>query len=238
MPDNRRSGELEDFVQTMIPEGDPICPLSQKYIDDIPSEEREFSEGKELRAKLHAWLATRKEPGRMGSAVGRGDLQVDDVLCQDVPEVDSGSVCVAAGPVSAMSQCVSGPGSLRTVGPPQEPFSPVWLVGPQPTVDSPHRAARLRGSRRDGFVADPVLDRAVEQVGRPDGRFASPHRAAGARLMWHGCWRSCPLPSNCATNADETMHGMMGEEMRDTDNPGQTAGGRNRRSDRFAQGGP
>ena len=81
MPDNRRPGELEDFVQEMIPSGDPAWPLARKYIEDIPKEARKFPAGKTSRAELHAWLATREEPGRMGSAIGRRDLQTDGPLC-------------------------------------------------------------------------------------------------------------------------------------------------------------
>ena len=81
MPDNQRPGELEDFVQEMIPSGDPAWPLAKGYIRDIPKEARKFPATKTSRAELHAWLATREEPGRMGSAIGRGDLQTDGKLC-------------------------------------------------------------------------------------------------------------------------------------------------------------
>lgn len=81
MPDNRRPGELEDFVQGMIPPDDLVWPLARKYIEDIPEEARKFSARKTSRAELHAWLATREEPGRMGSAIGRRDLQTDGPLC-------------------------------------------------------------------------------------------------------------------------------------------------------------
>ena len=83
MPDNRRPGELEDFVQEMIPSGDPAWPLAQKYIEDIPKEARKFRAKKKSRAELHAWLATREKPGRMESAIGRRDLQTDGKLCSD-----------------------------------------------------------------------------------------------------------------------------------------------------------
>ena len=36
MPDNRSTGELEDFVGSMIPSGDPVWPLAEAYIDGIP----------------------------------------------------------------------------------------------------------------------------------------------------------------------------------------------------------
>ena len=81
MPDNRRPGELENFAQEMIPDDDPVWPLAQGYVRDIPQEARKFSPNKTSRAELHAWLATREEPGFMGSAIGRGDLKTDGPLC-------------------------------------------------------------------------------------------------------------------------------------------------------------
>ena len=81
MPDNRRPGELEDFAQGMIPDDDPVWPLAREYVRSIPEDARPFRPGKTSRAELHAWLATRKEPGRMGSAIRRGDLNADGPLC-------------------------------------------------------------------------------------------------------------------------------------------------------------
>ena len=81
-PDNRRPGELEDFVEAMIPRHDGVWPLAQAYVDGIPEAERRFPAGKTLKAQLHAWLATRKTPGRMGSAIGTGDLEVDGPVAE------------------------------------------------------------------------------------------------------------------------------------------------------------
>ena len=77
MPDNKSPGEIEDFIAGMIPVGDPIWSLSEAYIDGIPEVHRKFTEGKTLRAKVHAWLATRSEPRRMGAAIRVGDLDVE-----------------------------------------------------------------------------------------------------------------------------------------------------------------
>lgn len=74
MPDNRNSGELEDFIKSMIPEDDPVWPLSEAYINGIPTEHRKFSQGKTLRAQVYAWLAARNRPLPMGSAITAGDL--------------------------------------------------------------------------------------------------------------------------------------------------------------------
>ena len=81
-PDNESSGEMEDFVATMIPRDDPVWPMSRRYIEGIPVEQRPFSAGKKLRAEVHAWLATRAEPRRMGTAVRTGDLKVDGALAE------------------------------------------------------------------------------------------------------------------------------------------------------------
>lgn len=79
-PDNKSSGEIEDFVATMIPRDDTVWPLSKRYIECIPEKHRRFSEGKAHRAKLHAWLAARAEPKLMGTAIRAGDLEIDGAL--------------------------------------------------------------------------------------------------------------------------------------------------------------
>lgn len=82
MPNNSLRGELEDFIARMIPESDAVWPLSQRYIDKIPKEERKFKPKKTGRAKIHAWLAAREDPRHMGTAIGAKDLEVDGDLCQ------------------------------------------------------------------------------------------------------------------------------------------------------------
>lgn len=80
MPDNASTGELEDFVSSMVPADDPVWPLSESYIDGIPADIRQFSEKKAHRATVYAWAATREQPGRMGAAIKAGDLEVDGEL--------------------------------------------------------------------------------------------------------------------------------------------------------------
>ena len=86
MPDNGSSGELEDFVQKMIPAGDPVWPKSQRYVNQIPVQHQRFRPGKLLRAQMYAWLATREIPGRMGAAIGAGDLNIDIEICKNFME--------------------------------------------------------------------------------------------------------------------------------------------------------
>ncbi len=80
MPDNSSPGELEDFIQRLMPVGDPVWPRAQRFIDDIPTLDRKFATGKTLRAEIHAWLATRAEPRKMGAAIAAGDLNTTDPL--------------------------------------------------------------------------------------------------------------------------------------------------------------
>ena len=82
MPDNISPGELEDFVASLIPAQDPVWPLSEGYIDGIPEVDRKFKQGKVLRAKVHAWLASRSSPRRMGTAIGARDLNVELPECR------------------------------------------------------------------------------------------------------------------------------------------------------------
>ena len=81
MPNNRSPGELEDFVQEMIHPDDPVWPKSESYIDSIPLDDRKFAERKEMKAKIHAWLAAQEHPGLMGPAIRSGQLRCDDLLC-------------------------------------------------------------------------------------------------------------------------------------------------------------
>ena len=78
MPNNQSPGEIEDFVINMIPDHDPVWPLSTEYIDDVP---QDSLKAKRQKAILHAWLATKAKPGLMGAAIGAGNLDVDGDLC-------------------------------------------------------------------------------------------------------------------------------------------------------------
>ena len=82
MPDNTLPGEIEDFVAAMIPEDDPVWPLSGAYIGGIPEPYRKFTPGKTRRAEVHAWLAARERPRLMGVAIRARDLDVDGAGCK------------------------------------------------------------------------------------------------------------------------------------------------------------
>ena len=82
MPDNESSGELEDFVIEMIPDDDVVWCLSKAYVDGIPEDNRKFNSGKIDRAKLYAWLAVRKQPSHIGTAICDGDLDISTERCK------------------------------------------------------------------------------------------------------------------------------------------------------------
>ena len=82
MPNNSAPGEIENFVAGLVPKDDPVWPLAERFIDAIPIGDREFAQEKELRAKLHAWLATRKEPLKMGAAIRAGSLDANARLAR------------------------------------------------------------------------------------------------------------------------------------------------------------
>lgn len=82
MPDNERPGELEDFIAAMIPDDDPVWPLSRAYVAGIPEEHRKFTSRKTRKAEVHAWLAARAAPRPMGIAIRARDLDVESAVCR------------------------------------------------------------------------------------------------------------------------------------------------------------
>ena len=70
MPDNRSTGELEDFVGSMIPSGDPVWPLSEAYIEGIPPADiASFSRARYRGPKSTLGWQQEKNPRRMGLAI-------------------------------------------------------------------------------------------------------------------------------------------------------------------------
>lgn len=63
MPDNRRTGALEDFLQDLVPEGDILIQLAEKSTDKAKNAGAEFPDTARTKAILHTWLAWQKRPG-------------------------------------------------------------------------------------------------------------------------------------------------------------------------------
>ena len=77
-PDNESVGELENLVAVMIPPQDRVWQLAGEYINGIPDQHREFGPSKQKveKARVYAWLATRRKPGLMGRAVAK-EMELD-----------------------------------------------------------------------------------------------------------------------------------------------------------------
>ena len=70
MPDNQLPGILEDFLQFLVPEGDPLFAHVGHSLDSIPLGQRRFDDLKRPKAQIHTWLAWQEEPGKpLGQAI-------------------------------------------------------------------------------------------------------------------------------------------------------------------------
>lgn len=80
MPNNQQSGALEDFVGSLIAQGDDLWDKAKKAVNNIPVDKRRFKGSYLSKAQVHTWLAWQEEPGtRMGGAFRRRYL---DPNCQ------------------------------------------------------------------------------------------------------------------------------------------------------------
>src|SRR5215471_19912039 len=57
MPNNRLVGMLEDFLSSLIREGDVLLERAISCVDGIPSEQRRFRNTYRSKALIHTWLA-------------------------------------------------------------------------------------------------------------------------------------------------------------------------------------
>ena len=78
MPDNSLPGMLEDFIAFLVPDGDPLWNRASDCLQQIPPEERRFTDNHQNKAHLHTWLAWQKDPGTpMGLAITKSYLDAD-----------------------------------------------------------------------------------------------------------------------------------------------------------------
>lgn len=82
MPDNQRTGELENFLREMIPEADSLWPLAETYVAEVKKTDQRFATNKQLRAEIHSWLAVQDRPGLAGPAIETDLLSVDGDLAR------------------------------------------------------------------------------------------------------------------------------------------------------------
>ena len=86
MPDNRRRGALEDFLQDLIQTGDVLLAHAKESTGMAKELGAHFAEKDAKKAVLHAWLAWQERPGcPYGTAIKAHYLKVDsDVARQFV----------------------------------------------------------------------------------------------------------------------------------------------------------
>ncbi len=63
MPDNRRSGALEDFLTDLVENDDAPLQLAQTSTTSVMRRGAAFPEAQRLKAVLHTWLAWQERPG-------------------------------------------------------------------------------------------------------------------------------------------------------------------------------
>ena len=70
MPDNRRSGALEEFLQDLVDSRDSVFPIAEESTDLAKGRGAPFPDSQRRKAVLHAWLAWQERPGLpYGSAI-------------------------------------------------------------------------------------------------------------------------------------------------------------------------
>ena len=63
MPDNHRSGALEEFLQDLVQSHDPLLPIAERSTHEAKKQGARFPDTAQLKAVLHAWLAWQQRPG-------------------------------------------------------------------------------------------------------------------------------------------------------------------------------
>ena len=63
MPDNRRSGALEEFLGSLVDDEDALLPLAETSTTSASERGAAFAEVHRRKAVLHTWLAWQERPG-------------------------------------------------------------------------------------------------------------------------------------------------------------------------------
>lgn len=73
MPDNERTGMIEDFIKSLVKTGDAILPIAEDATDRATAAGASITTFTRPKAVIHAWLAWQEKPGRpFGTAIGAG----------------------------------------------------------------------------------------------------------------------------------------------------------------------
>jgi len=78
MPDNNAHGELEHFLQTLVPPEDPCWKYAQEATEHAREIGASFPDKKSVKARIHAWLSWQENPGLpFGTAITAAYLSHD-----------------------------------------------------------------------------------------------------------------------------------------------------------------
>jgi hypothetical protein len=86
MPDNLKTGILEDFIREIIPQNDLLAPIANQTLDELEAKGlRLFRPIDRPKAFIHTWLAWQDEPGKpFGWAVTKRYFDLDATLAQSL----------------------------------------------------------------------------------------------------------------------------------------------------------
>lgn len=102
MPDNRRSGALEEFLQDLVSSNDSLLPIAEQSTQRAKERGARFPDSDQLKAVLHAWLAWQARPGLpYGSAVRARYFSHDSAAAwrSSSGSSESSCSCWRSGPV-------------------------------------------------------------------------------------------------------------------------------------------
>lgn len=87
MPSNQTKGELEDFIQQLIPPDDDLKPIAENTLTMIENEGKARYRGDRAKAFIHTWLAWQEEPGKpIGQSITAKYLSTDTDECKAFAE--------------------------------------------------------------------------------------------------------------------------------------------------------
>ncbi len=82
MPDNCLPGSLDDFLGMLVPAGDACWNYSESVVDEAARLGAPYEVKSRAKAKIHTWLAWRKEPGvPLGRAITQSCFDTNNAVC-------------------------------------------------------------------------------------------------------------------------------------------------------------
>ncbi|MEK8017403.1 MAG: DUF3226 domain-containing protein [Candidatus Parabeggiatoa sp.] len=85
MPNNEKTGMLEDFIRFLVPEGDELLPIAQNQINElINAGQNRFTQTHKSKAIIHTWLAWQERPGtQLGKAMTYRFIKSQEYILDD-----------------------------------------------------------------------------------------------------------------------------------------------------------